>query len=265
MTVSDERSRILIANDDGIASPGLAALAEAMEPLGEVWVAAPEQDQSAAGHALSLQRPLRIRKARERWYAIDGTPADCVYMGIHHLLRERHPVLVVSGINLGANLANDVIYSGTVAAAMEGAMFGIPSIAFSLVSRGKPVDLGPAAAFARQLARSVLESGLSPRTLLNVNVPGHVSPRGWAVTRLGRHAYENAVIEKTDPRGRRYYWIGGSEYAHEPIPGSDCTAVLDEACISVTPLMLDVTDGALLPRLSELDLDGFSRLGAARK
>ena len=127
--------RILVSNDDGIAAKGLLALVEAVTPLGEVWVVAPESEQSATSHALSLHRPLRVRKVKERWFSVDGTPADCVYMAVHHLLKDERPAIVVSGINHGPNLADDVIYSGTVAAAMEGAVLGIPAIAFSLVSR----------------------------------------------------------------------------------------------------------------------------------
>jgi len=227
-------------------------------------VVAPEHEQSAASHAISLTRPLRIRKVKPRWFSVDGTPTDCAYLAIHHLMKDEVPALAVSGINHGPNMADDVLYSGTVAAAMEATLLGVPAIAFSLVARGRPRDFTHAARFARALTGAALAQALPPRLLLNVNVPGVGEPRGWAVTRLGRHSYGNQVVENTDPRGRRYYWIGGSEYSHEDLPGSDCNTVLDEQRISVTPVLLDLTD---LPRMEELmrwPLDGFERHGSAK-
>ncbi|MDC0708141.1 5'/3'-nucleotidase SurE [Stigmatella sp. ncwal1] len=250
--------RILVSNDDGYFSEGLRALVEAVSPLGEVWVVAPDREQSATSHAISLHRPLRIQEIRERWYAVDGTPADSAYLAINHILREDRPQLMVSGINHGPNLADDVMYSGTVAAAMEGALLGIPAIAFSLVSRA-PFDFGPAARFARSLVASALSRPLPPRMLLNVNIPGGVEPDGYAITRLGRHTYGYAVSEKIDPRGRKYYWIGGNEYEHEDIPGSDCNAVHRENRASVTPLHLDLTDAHRMTDLAGWALDGFQR------
>jgi 5'-nucleotidase len=226
---------------------------QAVEPLGEVWVVAPEHEQSAASHAISLSRPLRIREVKPRWYAVDGTPTDCAYLAIHHLMKEALPALALSGINHGPNMADDVTYSGTVAAAMEATLLGVPAIAFSLVAR-RQFDFTHAA----------LGQPLPPRLLLNVNVPSKGEPRGWAVTRLGRHSYGNQVVENTDPRGRRYYWIGGSGYAHEDLPGSDCNAVLDEQLISVTPVLLDLTDLARLEELSRWPVEGFERRGAAK-
>src|SRR5262249_8600868 len=172
---------ILVANDDGHAAPGIQALAEAMEPLGEVWVVAPESEQSAASHAISLHRPLRIREVKRRWYAVDGTPTDCSYVGINHVLRERRPAIMVSGINHGPNMADDVTYSGTVAAAMEASLLGVPAIAFSLVSRHCFV-FDPAARFARSLVAAALEHPLPPNLLLNVNVPAGAGPTSYAVT-----------------------------------------------------------------------------------
>lgn len=235
------RPRILVSNDDGFFAEGLVALAEAMESLGEVWVVAPESQQSAASHAISLHRPLRIREVRPQWLAVDGTPTDCSYLGINYVLKDRRPQLMVSGINHGPNMADDVTYSGTVAAAMEASLFGVPAIAFSLVSR-EEFDFGPAARFARSLASAALARPLPPNMLLNVNVPAGVDPQGYVVTRLGKHSYGSDVIESVDPRGRKYYWIGGSEYEHEDIPGSDCNAVLRDRLVSVTPLHLDLTD-----------------------
>jgi 5'/3'-nucleotidase len=250
---------ILVSNDDGILADGVKALAEAMEGLdGEVWVVAPEVEQSATSHAISIHRPLRIRQVRDRWYAVDGTPTDCSYIAINHILKGRRPRLVVSGINHGPNLADDVTYSGTVAAAMEASILGVPAIAFSLVARER-FEFGPAARFARALVRAALAQDLSPNMLLNVNVPGG-EPRGYEVTRLGKHSYGWDVVEKVDPRGRKYYWIGGNEYQHEDIPGSDCNAVLRDRLVSVTPLQLDLTDDALRARVASWPLEGFPQV-----
>ena len=252
------RPRILVSNDDGHFSEGIRALAEAVSTLGEVWVVAPDREQSASSHALSLFRPLRLEQVRERWYSVDGTPSDCSYLAINHLLRDRRPDLMVSGINHGANLADDVTYSGTVAAAMEATLLGVPSIAFSLVSRGQ-FDFTHAARFARSLVEVALGKALRPGTLLNVNIPGGVEPRVYAVTNLGKHSYGNDVIEKDDPRGRKYYWIGGTSFSHEDIPGSDCNAVFRERRVSVTPLHLDLTDRRMQDEVKGWTLDGFSR------
>lgn len=247
-------TRLLVVNDDGIAAAGLAALAEAVAPLGEVWVVAPETDHTAGSHALTLAKPLRVREISERRFAIDGTPADCVYIALTHLLADKKPTLVLSGINHGANLAEDVIYSGTVAAAMEGRLLGVPSIAFSLVTRHAS-DFSFAGAFARSLVSKVLSSHVPKTMLLNVNIPGRVAPEGVRITSLGRHTYGAGVIKKEDPRGRPYFWIGGTGYEHEPLPGTDCTAVHDEHCISITPLQLDLTDDTFLEVLSSWKLE----------
>jgi 5'-nucleotidase len=252
--------RILVSNDDGHFSEGLQALVDAVSPLGEVWVVAPDREQSAASHAISLHRPLRIKEIRPRWYSVDGTPTDCAYLAINHILKDARPHLMVSGINHGANLADDVTYSGTVAAAMESALLGVPSIAFSLVSRSR-FDFTAAAHFARALAGAALGQSLPPRMLLSVNVPGDVKePRGFRVTRLGRHSYGYEVVENTDPRGRKYYWIGGSEYQYEDIPGSDCNAIFMEQSISVTPLHLDLTDASVAERVRTWSIPGFTQL-----
>jgi 5'-nucleotidase len=231
--------RILVSNDDGYVSDGLKALVEAVSPLGEVWVVAPESEQSASSHAISIHRPLRIRQVRERWYAVDGTPTDCSYVAINHLMKDGRPSLMLSGINHGPNLADDVTYSGTVAAAMEASILGVPAIAFSLAARGQ-LDFGPAARFAHRIAEAALGQELPANLLLNVNVPAG-DPAAYAVTRLGKHSYGFEVVEKVDPRGRKYYWIGGNEYQHDDIPGSDCNAVHRDGIISVTPLHLALT------------------------
>lgn len=230
--------RILVSNDDGYQSEGLESLVEAVRPLGEVWVVAPDREQSTTSHSLTLHRPLRVKEVKPRWFAVNGTPSDCAYLAVHRFMKDAPPDLMVSGINHGSNLAEDVIYSGTVAAAMEGALLGVPSIAFSLVSSER-FDFAHAGRFARGLVEAAL-SRKWPRMLLNVNVPGDRQPRGFRATRLGRHSYGGGVLETRDPRGRSYYWIGGSEYQHENVPGSDCNAVLDEGLISVTPLSLNL-------------------------
>jgi 5'-nucleotidase len=253
------RPRILVSNDDGVTSEGIQALAEAMAPLGEVWVVAPENEQSASSHALSLHRPLRIKQVRERWFAVDGTPSDCAYLAINHVMKGIKPTLMVSGINHGANLADDVTYSGTVAAAMESSILGVPSIAFSLVAR-KDHQFGPPARFAAKLAAAVLAAPkLPPRMLLNVNFPNGVELSGYRITRLGKHTYGFEVVEKTDPRGRKYYWIGGSEYEHHDIPGSDCNAVHLDRVASITPLHLDLTDPSAMELLQGLTVEGYGQ------
>jgi 5'-nucleotidase len=257
------RPRILVSNDDGYFSDGIQALVEAVTPLGEVWVVAPDREQSAASHAISLHHPLRLKEIRERWYAVDGTPTDSAYLAINHILKDDRPQLMVSGINHGANLADDVIYSGTVAAAMEAALLGVPAIAFSLASRA-PFDFKPAARFARSFVAAVLEQPQPPRMLLNVNIPGGVDPDGYAVTRLGRHSYGYEVVENVDPRGRKYYWIGGSEYEHEDIPGSDCNAIHFDKRVSVTPLHLELTDHGRMADVEGWKIEGFRRFEPGR-
>ncbi len=257
--------RILVSNDDGIHAEGLRSLTEAMSELGEVWVVAPESEQSAASHAISLHRPLRIKQLGERRFAIDGTPADCSYIAINHLLKDQRPALMVSGINHGANLADDVTYSGTVAAAMEASLLGVPSIAFSLVTKdldpfsGEGGAFGPASRFARELAESVLSREVTGRLLLNVNIPSGVEPAEYVITQLGKHSYGYDVLENVDPRGRKYYWIGGTSFTHEDIPGSDCNAVFRERRISVTPLHLDLTEYTQLDLVRSWPIGGYTQ------
>jgi 5'-nucleotidase len=257
-----ERPRILVSNDDGYFSEGLQALVEAVSPFGEVWVVAPDREQSAASHAISLHRPLRIKEVRERWFAVDGTPTDCSYLAIHHILKDDRPHLMVSGINHGANLADDVTYSGTVAAAMEAALLGVPSIAFSLVKKGGNFvhdDFVHAGRFARSIVETALSQKLPPRMLLNVNIPAGVDLKGYSVTRLGRHSYGYNVVENVDPRGRKYYWIGGTEYEHEDIPGSDCNAIFRDRHVSVTPLHFELTDHTRMADVAGWKLNDFQR------
>jgi 5'-nucleotidase len=248
--------RVLLSNDDGVHAAGLAALAEAFRG-DEVVVCAPDREQSASSHAISLHRPLRVHEVRPGWHAVDGTPTDAVYVGLNLLLRDRRPDVVVAGVNHGPNLGDDVHYSGTVAAATEGALLGVPSIAVSL-AHGPPHDFSEAAGFAAALARA-LKAGAPAPLLLNVNVPsGPV--RGYRFVRLGRRTYGNELVEKRDPRGRAYYWIGGEGGpVNEDIPGSDCNCVLREGLVSVTPLDLDATFVAGLAALAALNVPGYLR------
>ncbi len=250
----DQRPLILVSNDDGIHSEGLTALAAALEPLGEVVVVAPDREQSAASHALTLHRPLRVYERGPSRYAVDGTPTDCVNLAINGIL-PRRPALVASGINTGANLGDDVTYSGTVSAAMEGTLLGIPSIAVSLVGRSS-FRFEAAAACAARLVGWVLAHGLPPDTLLNVNVPQLADgecPRGLALTRMGRRRYGDAVVEKVDPRGRKYYWIGGAELDFVAEEGTDFHAV-QQGLVSVTPIQLDLTSYRSIDALRALPL-----------
>lgn len=247
--------RILLSNDDGIHAEGLQALHDALCPEHEVWVVAPDREQSAASHAITLSRPLRIKERRQRWFEVDGTPTDCVYLALSHVLRNAKPDIVCSGINDGPNVGNDVFYSGTVAAAMEGAMLGVPSIALSHAGRER--DYAAAARFAPALVAAVSRNPLPRHALLNVNFPGG-APTRFAITCLGKRSYGQVVVEKTDPRGRAYYWIGGGEAKHEDIAGSDCNAVYTAGVISVTPLNLDLTDHGLLDTLRTWQVPGYS-------
>ena len=208
------KPRILVTNDDGIQAHELKLLAGALEAVGEVWVFAPDRQQSAVGHGVSLHRPLRVHKVKDRWFMVDGTPTDCVMLAVRDLMGAR-PDLVVSGINPGANLGDDVTYSGTVAGAYEGMLLGVPSFAISDVSY-TPRHPETAAAFAATLARYVVEHGIPADTTLNVNVPDLPSEEiaGVSITRMGRRHYKDEIIRREDPRGGVYYWIGGAEPSH---------------------------------------------------
>lgn len=244
------RPLILITNDDGFLSPGIEALAEAMQPLGEVWVYAPESEQSAVGHAISLNRPLRVQEVRERYYHIDGTPADCVLLAVRELL-PRRPDLVMSGINTGPNLGDDVTYSGTVAGAYEGMLQRIPSVAISNGSYSE-ADYGPIADFGAKIGRHVLEYGLPEHTMLNVNVPdlsdGELN--GVAITRQGVREYGDDIHRREDPRGKAYYWIGGFRPDQEAHPGTDFEAISQNK-VSITPLQRDYTNHSAINELEK--------------
>ena len=251
---------ILVSNDDGIRAAGIRALEEALTPLGDVWVVAPDREQSAASHSLSLYRPLRVDPIDARHFAVDGTPTDAVNLAINGIMKQK-PDLVVSGINHGGNLGDDITYSGTVSAAMEGTLLGVPSIAVSLKVRKGPdaspvPDFGPAADFTARLARTMIERGLPRDTLLNVNVPELPASelRGYLVTRQGKRRYGDAIVEHLDPRGRKYYWIGGEDLGFVPAEGTDCTAVAG-GYISITPLHLDLTNYASIAAINELKIE----------
>lgn len=241
--------KILVTNDDGVRSDGLHALARALRHLGEVIVVAPHIEASAIGHALTLRRPLRVEQVDDNVFEVDGTPTDCVNVAITHILRAQ-PALVVSGINKGYNLGDDVTYSGTVAGAMEGALLGVPSIAVSLERTSGPYDFGHAAAAAAHIAEWLLAHELPPRSFVNINVPKG-EPKGMRVTIQARRNHITVVDERTDPRGRQYYWIEEGQNDWEPHDRSDYQAVRD-GYISVTPLQPDLTDYTSLSALDEL-------------
>jgi 5'-nucleotidase len=233
---------ILITNDDGVHAPGIRALAASLAGLGEVHVVAPDREVSACGQSLTLKHPLRAEQIEKNIWAVDGTPADCVNLALVKLL-PRRPELVVSGINRGANLGEDIFYSGTVGGAREGTFFGLPSIAMSLATR-TDADFTQAAAFAAKLAAIVLVKGLPERTLLNVNVPPGI-PLGAAITVQGRREHEGTILEGIDPRRRTYYWIeeGSDQWVSDDM--SDIHAVRQQL-ISVSPLHTDTTHHAVL-------------------
>jgi 5'-nucleotidase len=233
------RPVILVSNDDGIHAPGINALATALDVAGEVWVVAPDRERSAVGHALTLHRPLTADQLGPRRFAVNGTPSDCVNLALLGLLPVK-PRLVVAGVNAGSNLGDDVTYSGTVSAALEAALLGVPGLAVSLVKPAGPGSYRPAARAATQLTRLMLRDPARAVTLLNVNVPPG-QPRGVKLTRLGRRLYSEKVVERHDPRGRRYFWIGVGPPAWEGGEDTDYAAV-HAGYVSVTPLLLDVTD-----------------------
>lgn len=232
--------RILIANDDGYLAPGIAALARALEGLGELDVIAPEQNASGTSNALTLNRPLSVYTAANGFRYLNGTPSDSVHVALTGLLPR--PDLVVSGINQGANMGDDTLYSGTVAAAMEGFLFGVPAIAFSQVEKGW-VELDAAARVARRVVERVIEHGLLGRPwLLNVNIPNRADAdrQPWRMTRLGRRHASEPVIRQTSPRGEAIYWIGPAGDAREAGPGTDFHATAAGE-VSITPLQVDLT------------------------
>ena len=244
--------RILVTNDDGYFSPGLHALADALRSLGEVTVVAPQVEASAVGHALTLRRPLRLERVSDHVYSVDGTPTDCVNIAIDEVL-ESPPDLVVSGINKGLNIGDDVTYSGTVAGALEGALLGYQAIAVSLKFTRGAWDFGPAASVAAALAASLLEKPLRVRSFLNVNVPtGPI--KGIRTTVQARRNHITKVDQRLDPRQRPYFWIEEAEDDWEPNDRSDHRAIQD-GWVSVTPLQPDLTDHRALATVDALLID----------
>jgi 5'-nucleotidase len=238
--------RILITNDDGITAPGLIALERSLSPLGEVTVIAPDREMSATSQSVTLHTPMRVHRIDDRHCAIGGTPTDSVIMALYHILPQP-PDLVVSGINPGGNMGENVDYSGTVGAAMQAVVHGVPAFAMSLASK-KSLDFSAAAAFAARLATLILAEGLEPGVCLNVNVPsGEV--RGVRVTRQSRKISQNLVVEQKDPRGRSHYWFDETEHVSEVEPDSDYGAVIAHE-ISVTPLQVDRTHYPSLNHIS---------------
>ncbi len=241
--------RILVANDDGYLAPGLAALVEVCRGFGEVDVVAPEQNASGTSNSLSLHRPLSVHRSAQGFQYINGTPSDCVHLALNGVLAQR-PDLVVSGINNGANMGDDTLYSGTVAAAMEGYLFGIPAVAFSLTEKGWP-DLEEVAGVAREVLRPLVASWAQARPapyLLNVNIPPSARAASFRteVTRLGRRHASEPVVRQISPRGEPIYWIGPAGEAHVAGEGTDFHAV-EQGRVSITPLQVDLTDHEGLP------------------
>ena len=237
----DDARIILVTNDDGIRAEGLKILAGRLGDLGRVIIVAPEQEQSASSHAITLDKPLRITKYSETSFGVSGTPTDCVLLAVQSIL-EKKPTLIISGINHGPNMGEDVTYSGTVAAAIEGNILGIPSMAVSVAS-WEPVSFEPAADISMYLAERMLEQKTSESSLWNVNIPliSVEEIKGVKITKLGSRVYNDIITKKKDPRGKDYFWIGGGDPGWSTEENTDFAAVTD-GYISVTPLRLDMTD-----------------------
>ena len=248
---------LFVTNDDGIASPGIKILAKTLKSIGEVYVVSPATEQSAVSHALTLHRPLKSAKAGKNTYYINGTPTDCVIIGVNKLLPSR-PDIIVSGINNGGNLGDNLTYSGTVAAAIEGTLLGIPSIAVSLVTEYNKnnglhkmtAGLNRAADCAKDIVNRIIKSGLPKHTLLNVNIPHTQDIMGIKITRQGKLVYDNGIQIISDPRGKECYWIGGGEPQWEKGGDTDLDAI-HSGYISVTPVHLDLTNYRAMKYLEE--------------
>jgi 5'-nucleotidase len=245
--------RILITNDDGYRSTGIHALARALGALGDAVIVAPVEEASAIGHALTLRHPLRLETVGEHVFAVDGTPTDCVNVAITQVFQGALPDLVVSGINKGWNLGDDITYSGTVAGALEAALLGIPSMAVSLRATRAEYDFSYAARAAASLADAIIRSPLPPRTFLNVNVPKG-QPKGYRVTVQAKRNHVTSVMERHDPKGRPYYWIEEGQNEWQPHDRSDYQAVRD-GFVSVTPLHPDLTAYGALKAVEDLPVE----------
>lgn len=241
---------VLLTNDDGVNAKGLLTLKNELSKTFQVWVVAPDREQSATSHSLTLQYPLRINKIADRFFSVDGTPTDAVMLAVHAILKRR-PDIIISGINHGPNMGDDVSYSGTVAAAMEGTILNIPSIAVSNINWNAK-HFGSAARFVKGMAKLVLKNGLPKYTFLNVNVPdkkGAITK--FKVTRLGKRVYSDVVIEKIDPRGKNYYWIGEQTPIWEKKGDDTDFAAIRKGYVSITPLQLDTTDYRAMDRIKK--------------
>jgi len=251
-----------VSNDDGFFTDGIKTLANALRRLGEVWAVAPDREQSAAGHSLTLHRPIRAKviKRDEHLYAIDGTPTDCVNLAINRLL-PRKPDIVISGINRGANLGDDVTYSGTVAAALEAALLGVPAIAVSAIPTmdSEEYFYEAAADFSAFLAEKVNQFHLDHGMILNVNVPSEakVGEHRCVVCKMGKRLYDDVLEERMDPRGRPYYWVGGASVRSQLDPDTDCEAASQKK-ISVTPIQLDMTHYDFLRKMKSWELPNYA-------
>ncbi|HJT19646.1 MAG TPA: 5'/3'-nucleotidase SurE [Nitrospira sp.] len=243
----DRPVRILVTNDDGILSKGLVELARAVEKLGEVWVVAPDRERTAVAHAVTLHKPLRVQQQGKRIYSVNGTPVDCVNLALLNIMPNR-PHLIISGINKGVNLGDDVLYSGTVSAAVEGTILGVPSMAVSQEGRDR-FRFKTGAQLACRVARLILQQGLPEETLLNLNVPDRPleSLTEVRVTCLSRRRFDNPIIEKVDPHGRKYYWIAGARISWSRSKDADHEAIAEGAA-SLTPIRLDNTHYGALDR-----------------
>ena len=247
--MTSDRPRILITNDDGYHADGILALEQAMNEIGEVYVVAPESEQSGAAHSLTLARPLRIRQRSARHWTVDGTPTDCVTLAINQILpADERPHICVSGINHGANLGDDATYSGTVAGALESTILGVPGLAFSLAAY-RDHDFSESARIAAEITRKALADGLPVWTLLNVNVPKGV-PAGIRVTKQGFKDARPVITEHLDPRGKHYYWIGEERSGFRAEGGTDFEAI-DEGYVSVTPMRSDLTSYSGIEKLKD--------------
>lgn len=239
---------ILITNDDGIHSPGIEALKQAMSELGKSVIVAPDRDNSAVSHSLTMNRPIRVIQLTEDKYTVDGTPTDCVAVALKKILPDQ-PDLLVSGINTGANLGDDISYSGTVSAAIEGTMYSIPSMAISVAGE-PPYDFRSAIQIARCMARKIMQNSLPENTLLNINVPNGNRYKKIKVTRQGRRLWKNAIRETLDQGGNKHYWIGGGTPVPDPEEDTDVHAVAN-GHVSITPIQLDLTNHAGIHYLKE--------------
>ncbi len=241
------RIRILVTNDDGIQSDGLTTLADALSDIAEVWVVAPDRERTAVAHAVTLHKPLRVNQSGKRMYSVNGTPVDCVNLALLKIMPEQ-PRLVVSGINRGVNLGDDVLYSGTVSAAVEGAILGIPSLAVSQEGR-EQFRFSVGAHYALRVAKMILAHGMPEETVLNLNIPDRplAATTGVRVTCLSRRRFDNPIIEKLDPHGRTYYWIAGTRISWSRSKDSDHEAIAEGAA-SLTPIRLDNTNYEALGR-----------------